>query len=130
MAVQRPTVLIVEDDVEVRTMLVRGASYEVSIADDGETALWRFEHGQRFDVVLCDACMPRMNGAVLVGHLQRLDADQARRVIVLTGNPDSATVARLSGHYAVEKPFDVRELRQLISRVSTAAQDGNFRTPN
>ena len=109
-------------------MLVRvlGVSYETSIADDGETALWRFENGQRFDVVLCDACMPRMDGAVLMAHLQRLDADQARRVIVLTGDASSQTAAQLSGHYVMEKPFNVRELRELVARVSAAAQDGYF----
>lgn len=122
------TVLIVEDDVGVRTMLVRmlGSSYDVSIADDGEAALWRFEHGQRFDVVLCDVSMPRMDGAALLEHLRRLDADQARRVIVVTANAETPLAARLMGHYIVEKPFNVRKLRELVDLVSTAARDVLF----
>lgn len=120
------TVLIVDDDVGLRTILVRllGAAYDVSIADDGETALWRFEQGERFDVVLCDVGMPRMNGAVLVEQLRRLDADQARRVIVVTADAETPLAAQLSGHYVVEKPFDRRELRELVDRVSSAPRDG------
>jgi CheY-like chemotaxis protein len=128
MTAQRRTVLLIDDNVEVRSTLVRVLStcYDVSIADDGETALWRFEQGQRFDVVLCDVFMPKMDGAVLVDHLRRLDADQARRVIVLTSNADSPLAARLSDHYVVEKPFNLGELRELIDRVSAAARDGYF----
>lgn len=125
---QRRTVLVVEDDADVRAMLVRvlGTSYAISIACDGEAALWRFETGERFDVVLCDVCMPKMDGAMLVEHLLRLDPDQARRVIVLTGNIDSARAMRLSEHFVVEKPFAVRELRELVDRVSAAAHEGYF----
>jgi hypothetical protein len=32
----------------------------------------------------------------------------------------------LSSHFIVEKPFRVRELRELVARVSAAAQDGYF----
>jgi CheY-like chemotaxis protein len=131
MNAQRRTVLVVEDDVEVRAILVRvlGPSYAISIACDGEAALWRFETGERFDVVICDLCMPKMDGAELVEHLLRLDPEQAHRVIVLTGNIDSPQAARLSSHFVVEKPFVVRELRELVDRVSAAAVDGYFPSP-
>jgi CheY-like chemotaxis protein len=124
----RPTVLVIEDDAEVRAMLVRilAPAYSVDIAADGEAALWRFETGERFDVVLCDVSMPNMDGPSLVHHLRRLDAAQARRVIVLTGNAASASAARLSEHFVVEKPFRVSELRELIGRVSAAAREGYF----
>jgi CheY-like chemotaxis protein len=124
----RRTVLVVEDDLEVRAILVRvlGPAYAITIACDGEAALWRFETGERFDLVICDLCMPKMDGAALVEHLVRLDPEQARRVIVLTGNIDSPQAARLSSHFVVEKPFVVRELRELVDRVSAAAVDGYF----
>jgi CheY-like chemotaxis protein len=105
---------------------VLGPSYAISIACDGEAALWRFETGERFDVVISDVHMPKMDGAALVEHLLRLDPDQAHRVIVLTGNADSEPAARLSSHFVVEKPFNVRELRELIDRVSAAAQAEYF----
>ena len=124
----RPTVLVVEDDPNVRAMMARvlAATCNVAVAADGKAALWRFATGERFDVVLCDACMPVMDGAVLLEHLRRLDADQARRVIVVTGAVDSSPAARLAGHFIIEKPFRVPELRALVDRVCAAARDGYF----
>jgi CheY-like chemotaxis protein len=128
MTASRPTVLVVEDDLDVRATLLRvlAPSYEVTIVDNGGTALWRFEKGQRFDVVLCDLSLPRMSGPVLVEHLRRIDPEQARRVIVMTGDAHSPMAAQLAGHYVVEKPFDLGELRELIDRVSAAARSGYF----
>ena len=124
----RPTVLVVEDDANVRSMIARVLAplCNVVVAVDGKAALWRFATGERFDVVLCDACMPVMDGAALVEHLRAIDADQARRVIVVTGDVSSPTAARLSGHFMIEKPFGVPELRALVARVCAAARDGYF----
>jgi CheY-like chemotaxis protein len=125
---QRRTVLVVDDDLSTRGMLIRilGRSYDISTAHDGERALFLFSHGQRFDVVLCDLMMPTMDGAVFLQHLRRLDADQASRVIMLTANAHAPLATNLAGHYVVEKPFDMNELRELVARVSAAAHDGYF----
>jgi CheY-like chemotaxis protein len=130
-SLNRSTVLVVEDDPGARTTLLRilGALYNVTIAEDGAAALWLMESGQRFDVVLCDVRMPKMDGVTFVERLVQLDADQARRVIVVTGDPSSARAARLSSHYFVGKPYNVRELRELVARVIAAAQDGYFPAP-
>jgi CheY-like chemotaxis protein len=128
MTAQRRTLLVVEDSLSLRAMLLRilGRTYDVSTADDGETALQRFNQGQRFDVVLCDLDMPRMDGAVLLEQLRRLDADQASRVIVLTGHAEAPLATRVAGHHVFAKPFDVAKLRELVDRVSGAARDGHF----
>jgi len=118
---ERRSVLIIEDDLDVRTVLlaILGRTYDVAIADNGATALSRFESGERFDVILCDVLMPRMDGPALIEHLIRIAPEQARRVIVLTANVDSPEAARLADHHVVEKPFNVRHLRELIAQVST-----------
>jgi CheY-like chemotaxis protein len=130
MTATRPTVLVIEDDLIVSAMLVRVLSpaFNVSVSVDGEAALWRFETGERFDVVICDVHLPRMDGPAVVEHLRRMDADQARRVVVMTGDAQSTAAAQLSNHFTVEKPFHVPELRELIGRVSTAAREGYFPT--
>ncbi|MCA1663315.1 MAG: response regulator [Myxococcales bacterium] len=124
----RPTVLVIDDDASVRTMMVRvlAPTCNVTIAVDGEAALWRFATGERFDVVLCDACMPVMDGAALVEHLRKIDPEQARRVIVVTGAVDSPTAAQMAGHFMIEKPFRVPELRALVDRVCAAGREGYF----
>ena len=128
MTAQRRTVLVVEDSLAVRATLIRllGRSYDVCTEGDGEAALRRFMLGQRFDVVLCDLQMPKMDGADLLEQLRRLDADQSSRVIMLTANAKTPLAARLAGHYVVEKPFDLRKLRELVDRVSGAANASPF----
>ena len=130
MTAQRRTVLVVDDDLSTRGMLVRilGRAYDISTAHDGESALFLFSQGRRFDVVLCDLMMPWMDGAVFLDHLRRLDGDQASRVIMLTANAHTPLAASLVGHYVVEKPFDMNELRALVARVSAAAGTGHFPT--
>jgi len=125
----RRTVLVIEDDLRGRAALLRilGPRYEVSLADNGEAALELIDQGQRFDVILSDVCMPRMDGATFVEQLRQRDADQAARVIVLTANPNSASACRLSAHYfLIEKPYDIPTLRDLVDKVSAAARDGYF----
>jgi CheY-like chemotaxis protein len=126
MTAQRRTVLVVDDDLSIRGMLIRilGRAYDISTTNDGESALFLFAQGKRFDVVICDLMMPWMDGAVFVEHLRRLDADQASRVIMLTANAHAPLAAKLAGLYVVEKPFDVGELRALVARVSSAARAG------
>ena len=128
MTAQRRTVLVVDDDLSVRGMLIRilGRAYDISTSNDGESALFLLSQGKRFDVVLCDLMMPWMDGAVFLEHLRRLDADQASRVIMLTANAKTPLAARLAGRYLVEKPFDVGELRELVARVSAAARNDHF----
>ncbi|MCU1279838.1 MAG: hypothetical protein JWM53_3384 [bacterium] len=128
MTAQRRTVLVVDDDLSVRGMLIRilGRTYDISTTDDGERALGLLGQGKRFDVVLCDLMMPRMNGAEFVEQLRRLDADQASRVIMLTANTKSPLAARLAGHVVLGKPFDIAELRELVDRVSGSARKAFF----
>jgi CheY-like chemotaxis protein len=122
------TVLVVEDSLALRATLIRilGRAYKVSTADDGDAALRLFEQGKRFDAVLCDLDMPKMDGSVLLEHLRRLDADQASRVIVVTAHAAAPLAVRVAGHHIVEKPFDVPKLRELVDRVSGAAHAGQF----
>ncbi|MCU1276644.1 MAG: hybrid sensor histidine kinase/response regulator [bacterium] len=128
MSSHRGSVLVVEDDPQVSGVLMRILSqhYDVTVADDGADALWRFEEGQRFDVVLCDLCMPKINGAALIAALQRIDRNQAGRVIVMTGDPGSVIAAGMSSYYLIEKPFDVGALRSLVANVVAAARQGYF----
>jgi PAS domain S-box-containing protein len=62
--IQRPRLLVVEDDQIVRNVLgsmLKMANYEVDFADNGELAVEMWENG-KFDLILMDVQMPRMNG--------------------------------------------------------------------
>jgi CheY-like chemotaxis protein len=125
MKTERGSVLVVEDDPKLCAVLRRimADAFDVRVVFDGLEALALFEAGQRFDVVLCDLQMPRMGGLDLLRALTVLDRRQASRVILVTGNPHGAGI---ENYFVVEKPFDVRSLRELVGRITAAAQEDYF----
>lgn len=79
-------VLVVDDEVEIRTMLVRRlqrAGYTVDEAGDGEEALALVDKNLP-DVVVTDMSMPRLDGLGLLQALRTKDPELP--VIVLTGH--------------------------------------------
>ena len=115
-------VLIVDDDAAIVHVL-RDAlglfrhdhAYAVETARDGVEGLEALERG-RFDLVLLDMCMPRMNGLDLLAQMRQRGLQTP--VLMLTGNEDnrSAADALASGIFAyVPKPFDLHQLEMLIS---------------
>lgn len=80
-----PNILLVDDNRDgllVRRSLLEELGYQVEIAATGEEGLKLFE-ATRFDVVVTDYRMPRMNGAELIQKIRKLDPQA--RVILLSG---------------------------------------------
>jgi DNA-binding NtrC family response regulator len=96
MARERATVLVVDDDSDIRMsleMMLQYEGFEVWTAKDGAEALARLEReaqsGQAADLALCDVKMPRLDGpGFLDGLAQR---SQAPSVIMISGHGDIAT---------------------------------------
>jgi CheY-like chemotaxis protein len=94
---EQPRVLLVDDDDGVRgvvNMVLRGAGFEVLLADSGRRALQIFREHAGVDVVVTDLEMPGMHGSELIRAVRSLD--QRVPIIVLTGNapgsiPDGAS---------------------------------------
>ena len=126
----RRRVLIVDDDEMVCRVVERvlGRDYVVRVAARGEEALGLLTDGERFDLILTDFAMPRMDGAQLIELIGQLDRAQADRVIFITANALSAMVETSALHAIVDKPFSPRKLRELVDRVTAANEDGYFPT--
>ncbi|MGE0813545.1 MAG: response regulator [Vicinamibacterales bacterium] len=99
------TVLLVEDDPEVRTLFttfLRDAGYEVREAGDGEEALQIFErYGADIDVVMTDVVMPNVSGPSLASALRARKPDI--RVLFVSGYTDQLQIDGedpLAGHVA------------------------------
>jgi DNA-binding response OmpR family regulator len=124
---ERAHVLIVEDNEADRALLDAHLSHEgfrLDFADDGLEAWAMLDaNPDRYDLVLLDRTMPRMNGLEL---LQRIKADH--RFLILPVIFQSALVnreeviegIRAGAYYYLTKPYDA-EL--LLSVVRTAASD-------
>ena len=112
-------VLIVDDEESIR-MLIRevlgAAGYEVDTAASGEEALTRLEQ-DRYDLVVADVRMPGIDGVELYRLIGRRWPELQRRLIFITGDPESVrTVSRLGDRDVpcLEKPFTVEQLRHAV----------------
>lgn len=86
----RPSVLIVDDEPEVRTALLKllaSRGFRASAAPDGSAALEQLAAGS-FDLMLADVYMPEMSGVELVARALAVDANLA--IVMLSGVNDVA----------------------------------------
>ena len=117
------TVLVVDDDQELRDMLVRylrAEGFEVVDADDGEQALSRFDATDP-DLVVLDVTLPRLDGFEV---LRRLRARSEVYVIMLTAKTeevDRVVGLTLGADDYVTKPFSPREL---VARIRAVLRRG------
>ena len=108
---RRPArILVVDDEESIRDLLrlvLTGEGYSVVTANDGEEAIEHLK-AQRFDLVITDLVMPRVNGVEVLRAAKRIDSNFP--VIVITGYPSVETVTELvklgAGDY-LRKPFNV-----------------------
>jgi CheY-like chemotaxis protein len=80
-----PHILLVDDNRDgllVRRLLLEEMGCCVEVAANGEEGLKLFE-SRRFDVVVVDYRMPRMNGVEMIARMRATDANA--RIILLSG---------------------------------------------
>ncbi|MCP5054598.1 MAG: hybrid sensor histidine kinase/response regulator [bacterium] len=125
------SVLIVDDiptNFQVAATILQKEGYRLFFAQDGETALQLIKT-QRFDLILLDVMMPRMNG-FQVCRLLKEDPDPVINripVIFLTAKSELEDIVRgfdLGAVDYVVKPFNGSEL---VARVKTHLQLKHYR---
>ena len=114
------SILIVDDDRTTRFFLhkvLRKAGYSTRVAKDGVEAL-KTLRSHRFDLLLLDVWMPRMNGLEL---LEKMGTRKSRpRVIVLTSDrtPETLlTAVRAQTFEYLHKPIGAAALLEHVRRV-------------
>ncbi len=126
MSAEQPRVLVVEDNALDRALLqahLTRLAAELEFAGDGVEA-WEMldRDGPRYDVILLDRTMPRMNGLEL---LARLKADPRCRtipVILQTGcvsREEMIEGIRAGAYYYLTKPYDADVLRTIVQTAVT-----------
>jgi chemotaxis protein histidine kinase CheA len=119
---QQPVALVVDDSISVRRIAsrhLRALGFELEEASDGEEALGKLR-SHRFDLVMTDLEMPRMDGFALLAELRRTGMLETSRVIVTSTLSDPATrrrVFELGASAFVPKPVDPEELAAAVGPV-------------
>ncbi|MBL4636011.1 MAG: PAS domain S-box protein [Kofleriaceae bacterium] len=116
------TVLLVEDESSVRTLITRileSAGYRVISAANGGEALLAFEqHKSEIHLLLTDVVMPRMSGKVLADRMTK--TRPSLLVLFMSGytsdSLDNHGVFETDIHF-IAKPFIATELLQKIQSV-------------
>jgi DNA-binding NtrC family response regulator len=113
-------ILIVDDNREIRTILVEYLKEEGHVAEgagDGKEALARHDQTP-FDLIITDLNMPGMTGIELIKEIGK--AETTTEFIIITGyaSLDTAIEAVKAGAFDyIVKPFRIEELRVVIKNV-------------
>jgi CheY-like chemotaxis protein len=113
------TILVVEDEIEIRRMLADALSsdYEVLQAEHGLAALELIDGGALLDMVLTDLVMPRMDGLGLTSTIQA--QSPLLPVVVMTAHDDRQQILaalRAGAYDFIAKPFELDVMEAAVKR--------------
>jgi two-component system, NtrC family, nitrogen regulation response regulator GlnG len=117
------TILVADDDRAIRTVLSQALGrlgHEVRSTGNAAT-LWSWVSDGEGDLVITDVVMPDENGLDLVPRIKKMRPDL--RVIVMSAQNTLLTAVKATERGAFEylpKPFDLRELINVVQRALTA----------
>jgi two-component system, OmpR family, response regulator len=121
-----PNILVVDDDRATRhltrTTLVK-AGYTVRVARNGAEALSRLRT-RKFDLVLLDVWMPRMDGLEVLDRLKPRKAGP--KVVVMTSDDAPETLLRAirkQAHQYVHKPLEAAALVAVVQDALSSATE-------
>jgi two-component system, OmpR family, response regulator len=121
-------ILVADDDPTTRqwiTEVLRAEEFEVSTASDGSAALKKLRK-TKFDLVLLDVWMPRMNGLDVLAVLRKKKTHPKVIVITSDDTPETLLAAiRENAYHYIKKPID----RERLVAVVKASIGGKARTP-
>jgi len=126
------SVLIVDDEIGARESLkmVLKNDYEVFLAKNAEEAFSQIkEHSP--DVILLDIILPDLDGLKVLKRIKQNDPNIVVIMVTATTTVKTALEAKRLGAYAyVTKPFDIDELRLIITRsLSAKALEQEVKNP-
>lgn len=112
-AAAAPRVLVADDEDSIRLLLtrvLRRAGFETAEADDGRAAIETLDQ-ERFDAVVLDLMMPRVDGFGVLDHVIATNPRMLEKIVVVTAFPKAAAKERLHHVCSIlSKPFEPSEL--------------------
>ncbi len=132
---EKPCILIIEDDPEIRMLLtdILQAHYEIMTASAGKEAFELLQDSTP-DLILCDVIMPGINGIEVVKQLKQQEVTAHIPIIFLSseGSVESQIEGlRVGADAYLTKPFHTRHLEAAIEQLLNRQQNMKeyFRSP-
>jgi CheY-like chemotaxis protein len=114
---ERPSVVVVDDDEDIREVLVdliRDEGWTAVGAENGKVALERLQQGEKACLILLDLMMPVMNGWQFCEASREDDRLKRIPVVVIT----ASGLSDVPGASAVlQKPLAVEDVLSAVERV-------------
>jgi CheY-like chemotaxis protein len=114
-------ILVVDDEEALRTVLsseLSGEGYHVETASDGDEAIAMLQNNNKFDLILLDIKMPRVDGFEVLKFVKNNTPNI--KVIMLTAFADLKNAIeskKLGAEDFISKPYDLVDLLTTIERV-------------
>ncbi len=113
-------ILVVDDEELVRMVtkaILAYRGYEIVEAADGEEAVQKYAAANpRYDLVLMDLHMPRLNGYDALQRIRSMDP-KLKAILLSGGSQDPASLGGdIDGVAYLQKPFDNQELINVVRR--------------
>jgi two-component system, NtrC family, response regulator PilR len=124
-------VLVVDDEADIRELLMLTLSKMGVDADTAETCAEAFEYlkGNAYDLCLTDMRLPDGNGLNILEHISENYPNIPVAVITAYGSAENAVAALKAGAFDyLAKPIGLKELRDLVNAALKLPQNGTRKT--
>ena len=115
------TILVVEDEAQVRTLLAKlleKNEFNVVIAADGLEAM-KYLEDEHPDLMLVDVMMPRLDGFQLVKAVRYRQENRSIPIIFLTAKTDARSMIEginVGAKFFLTKPFQIGDVLAKINK--------------
>lgn len=112
-------ILVIDDDLAIRVLLqavLKRMNFEVEMAEDGVAGLEKVTRAKRYDLILLDLMMPRLNGYEFIDRMATYQGERPH-IIVFTaaGKRGVDKIPSQSVCDAILKPFDLDRFIEIIN---------------
>lgn len=113
-------ILLIDDDIELSELLIQYLSpqgYQIDVAHDGETGLNMARSNKKYDLILLDVMLPKLDGFEV---LKKLRISHLTPVLMLTAKGDDFDKIfglEMGADDYLPKPFNHRELSARIKAI-------------
>jgi len=124
---QKKTILVVDDEAQVRTMLssmLNRTGHSIDIASDGIEALNKFGEND-YGLVISDVLMPEMSGIELLSEVKKMTPNVPVIMVTGQGTIHNAVEAMQMGAFDyILKPFSSKTIEMAVKR-AILSSNGN-----